>query len=66
MSDANPGESKPVFLGETGSANKFAALMPKGSCWYCNHPLDNIRRFCSKACADDYRIEAENFDRPGG
>lgn len=38
-----------------------ASLKPKGACWYCNQPLDNIRRFCSKACADDYRTEEETF-----
>jgi predicted nucleic acid-binding Zn ribbon protein len=38
-------------------------LKPKGACWYCNHPLDNVRRFCSKTCADDYRIE-EAFNNP--
>jgi len=39
-------------------------LKPKGACWYCNQPLDNIRRFCSKTCADDYRIEEEAFLNP--
>lgn len=38
-----------------------AALKPKGACWYCNAPLDNVRRFCNKACADDYRTEEESF-----
>lgn len=42
----------------------FASLKPKGACWYCNHPLDNVRRFCNKACADDYRIEEEAFNAP--
>lgn len=41
----------------------MADLKPKGACWYCNQPLDNVRRFCSKACADDYRIE-EAFNDP--
>jgi len=41
-----------------------AALKPKGACWYCNQPLDNVRRFCSKTCADDYRIEEETFNNP--
>ena len=41
-----------------------AALKPKGACWYCNQPLDNVRRFCSKTCADDYRIEEEAFNNP--
>jgi hypothetical protein len=36
-------------------------LKPKGACWYCNQPLDNVRRFCSKTCADDYRTEEEAF-----
>lgn len=42
----------------------MAALKPKGACWYCNQPLDNVRRFCSKTCADDYRIEEEAFSNP--
>lgn len=42
----------------------FASLKPKGACWYCNQPLDNVRRFCSKNCADDYRIEEEAFNNP--
>lgn len=40
----------------------MADLKPKGACWYCNQPLDNIRRFCSKVCADDYRMEEEVFN----
>lgn len=36
-------------------------LKPKGACWYCNQPLDNVRRFCSKTCADDYKMEEEVF-----
>lgn len=40
------------------------ALKPKGACWYCNQPLDNVRRFCSKICADDYRLEEESFNNP--
>lgn len=39
-------------------------LAPKGSCWYCNQPLDNVRRFCSKLCADDYLLEEEGFNNP--
>lgn len=37
------------------------ALKPKGACWYCNAPLDNIKRFCNKTCAQDYQIEEETF-----
>lgn len=43
---------------------KMSDLKPKGACWYCNQPLDNVRRFCSKSCADDYRIEEEAFNNP--
>jgi hypothetical protein len=42
--------------------NAAAALKPKGACWYCNQPLDNVRRFCSKACAEDFRTEEEVFN----
>lgn len=38
-------------------------LKPKGACWYCNQPLDNVRRFCNKTCADDYRAEEELHKR---
>ena len=38
-----------------------ADLKPKGACWYCNQPLDNVRRFCNKTCAEDYRTEEEAF-----
>lgn len=43
----------------------MADLKPKGACWYCNQPLDNVRRFCSKTCADDYRMEEEAFNNNG-
>lgn len=35
------------------------ALPPKGSCWYCEKPLDSVKRFCGKACADSFDEEAE-------
>jgi hypothetical protein len=35
------------------------ALPPKGSCWYCEKPLDSVRRFCGKECADSFDEEAE-------
>jgi hypothetical protein len=36
-----------------------ANLPPKGSCWYCDKPLDSVKRFCGKACADAFDEEAE-------
>lgn len=35
------------------------ALPPKGACWYCDRPLDNVRRFCDKECADAFDEEKE-------
>jgi hypothetical protein len=63
MSDANQSDSPTASRSER-ALPAFASLKPKGACWYCNQPLDNVRRFCSKVCADDYRIEEESFDRP--
>lgn len=34
-------------------------LPPKGSCWYCEKPLDSVRRFCGKECHDSFDEEAE-------
>jgi hypothetical protein len=42
-------------------AKSMTGLKPKGACWYCNQPLDNVRRFCNKTCAEDYRTEEEAF-----
>ena len=38
------------------------SLPPKGSCWYCEKPLDSVRRFCGKPCSDAFDEEAE-FNR---
>lgn len=35
------------------------SLPAKGSCWYCEKPLDSVRRFCGKLCADAFDEEAE-------
>jgi hypothetical protein len=35
------------------------SLPAKGSCWYCEKPLDSVRRFCGKPCADSFDEEAE-------
>jgi hypothetical protein len=53
---AEPDNAPPV------QAVNTMALKPKGACWYCNAPLDNIRRFCNKTCADDYRSEEATFN----
>ena len=35
------------------------SLPAKGACWYCDKPLDSVRRFCGKECADAFDEEAE-------
>jgi hypothetical protein len=35
----------------------MSALQPKGSCWYCDSAVDNVRRFCSPACRNDFMEE---------
>ena len=35
------------------------SLPPNGACWYCDKPLDSVRRFCGKSCADSFDEEAE-------
>lgn len=52
-------------LVELSSAPQLASACPrqslpaKGSCWYCEKPLDSVRRFCGKSCADSFDEEAE-------
>lgn len=66
MNDADQMDDRTEPGNQAGTAQpkNLAALKPKGACWYCNQPLDNVRRFCSKTCADDYRIEEEAFNNP--
>ncbi|MCX7293313.1 MULTISPECIES: hypothetical protein [unclassified Janthinobacterium] len=37
----------------------IATLPPKGACWYCDKPLDAVRRFCGKSCGMAYAEEAQ-------
>ena len=32
---------------------------PEGACWYCDKPLDAVRRFCCKSCCVAYAEEAQ-------
>ena len=63
-------ETKPVSVSDADAASATPpepasparvrqALPPKGSCWYCEKPLDSVRRFCGKECADGFDEEAE-------
>ncbi|NEX60306.1 hypothetical protein [Noviherbaspirillum galbum] len=66
MDDANQVNLASRDAGGEATLTPFAALRPKGACWYCNQPLDNVRKFCSKDCADDYRTEEEVFNGSAG
>lgn len=52
-------EAPPVAM--VAQARTRQSLPAKGSCWYCEKPLDSVRRFCGKDCADAFDEEAE-FD----
>ena len=55
-----PLEPPPVSVAAAVSAMPTRASLPaKGSCWYCEKPLDSVRRFCGKPCADAFDEEAE-------
>lgn len=34
------------------------SLPSKGTCWYCDKPVDSVRRFCSKDCSASFDEEA--------
>ena len=55
-----PLQAPPVSVAAAVSAAPTRANLPaKGSCWYCEKPLDSVRRFCGKPCADSFDEEAE-------
>ena len=52
--------SEPVLAAVVSAGLPSRASLPaKGSCWYCEKPLDSVRRFCGKTCADSFDEEAE-------
>ncbi|WP_290412739.1 hypothetical protein [Massilia sp. YIM B02763] len=56
---------EPLVVASVATASAAAAvparmsLPPKGACWYCDKPLDSVRRFCGKSCATAFDEEAE-------
>ncbi|NVD75044.1 hypothetical protein D0T25_30245 [Duganella sp. BJB488] len=56
--DDGAGAAPPVTAA-TAAARTRHSLPPKGACWYCDKPLDNVRRFCDKECADAFDEEKE-------
>ncbi|KQQ88625.1 hypothetical protein ASF77_13350 [Massilia sp. Leaf139] len=57
MSDGAASESPPAVSAQTRPSR--VSLPPKGSCWYCDKPVDSVRRFCGKDCTDAFDEEAE-------
>ncbi|MGZ3184721.1 MAG: hypothetical protein ACXU8N_19980 [Telluria sp.] len=51
-----------VVLASGPAAGPRPALPAKGSCWYCEKPLDAVKRFCGKSCHDAFDEEAELFN----
>jgi hypothetical protein len=57
MNDGAASESPPAAATQTRPSR--VSLPPKGSCWYCDKPVDSVRRFCGKDCTDAFDEEAE-------
>jgi hypothetical protein len=49
----------PPAAAPSSVARTRQSLPPKGSCWYCEKPLDNVRRFCDKECSAAFDEEKE-------
>ena len=56
MQDKDGGEAAAAPI---TPARTRQSLPPTGSCWACEKPLDSVRRFCGKECADAFDEEAE-------
>lgn len=57
--DGPAGMPPPAASAPAPAVRSRQMLPPKGSCWYCEKPLDNVRRFCDKECADAFDEEKE-------
>ena len=52
-------DAAPSVAAPTAPLRTRQSLPPKGACWYCDKPLDSVRRFCGKQCGDAFDEEAE-------
>nr|WP_315400897.1 hypothetical protein [uncultured Duganella sp.] len=57
--DDGAGTAPPAMPAAASAPRTRQMLPPKGSCWYCEKPLDNVKRFCDKECADAFDEEKE-------
>jgi predicted nucleic acid-binding Zn ribbon protein len=46
-------------------ARHAPALPHTGECYFCQEPVDSIRRFCNKECAEDFELEQAQLRRMG-
>ncbi|TFW09642.1 hypothetical protein E4K72_05015 [Oxalobacteraceae bacterium OM1] len=40
-------------------------LVPKGTCWFCDEPVAQLKKYCDSDCADDYELEQAALMRAG-
>ncbi len=60
-------ESAESAFGEPALSRPAIGSLPaKGSCWYCDQMVDNVRRFCSPGCRNDYLEEEVGYSQKGG
>ena len=50
------GQGRPASV---AALHQASHLPPKGACWYCDKPLDAVRRFCCKSCGEAYAEETQ-------
>lgn len=60
--DANevlrPGSGPAPVTALAGAPPARLSLPPKGACWYCDKPLDSVKRFCGRGCSSAFDEEA--------
>ena len=59
LPDKGAAAEPPASVAAAGATPTRLSLPAKGSCWYCEKPLDSVRRFCGKTCAEAFDEEAE-------
>ena len=47
----------------TANRKYSLAIVAKGSCWYCNKHLDDVKRFCNRACAEAFEEDEMAMER---
>ncbi|GIZ50517.1 hypothetical protein [Noviherbaspirillum aridicola] len=47
------------------ACRRTPALPAKGTCWFCDEPVQPAQKFCDADCASDYELEQAAFMRAG-